>query len=170
MLKSKKVMNGSIERIFEDLIEFRLRLTADKYSHLHSCVIVQHLQKDFDRKLSVGINSPRLAYPGSCYLEHSEVSAIKKLSKQKNNKKIPVDFFINRTNRGREIKSSRPCEKCVKHMSRLDKKGYKVCDVYFPDLDGTIIKVKFQDLLIAEDKFVSLRFSNKLKQINKQIN
>ena len=100
------------------------------------------------------------AYNGCCYTQHSEMNAIQKLLKKTSIKSrhITCDFYIARLNNNNELRSSKPCEKCLKHMSMLIKYKLIIRNVYYIDSNNKIIKAKFRDLLLDNNKHVSRRF------------
>ncbi len=111
------------------------------------------------KKLSVGYNTDREAYPGCEYGCHSEVAALHKLKPNKSTRIIRIDLCVTRVNKVGMRRNSRPCEKCIKHMSKLVVRGYWIVNVYFPNDEGEIIKMKFADLYSTKNKFLSSRFS-----------
>ena len=114
------------------------------------------------KKLSVGYNSDREAYRGCCYGKHSEMDAIFKLKRNYKSKSIPIDIYVTRVNKSGELRNSRPCQKCCKYMKIVaSKKGYIVRKVFYPDSNGIVIKVKFKDLYLSRDEYISSHFIKK---------
>jgi cytidine deaminase len=142
---------------------------VETFPYLHSCVILPNRHVELNKQcMFVGINSTREVYKGCGYGEHAEMAAIRKLlnstkmskghCRKGSNRKVKIDFWINRTGKNGSMKFSKPCGQCIKHMNNLEKKGYKIVNIYYPDKEGGVIKVKFTDLLNSEDKHLSHRF------------
>ena len=166
-------MCRAINDIFEYLIKTRLN-DKEKFPHLHACAIMPNRRVELNKQMIfLGINSPREVYPGGCYSEHAEMAAIKKLlsstkiskghGNRSSSRKIKIDFWINRTSKSGDMKYSKPCTNCIKHMANLEQNGYKIVNVYFPDKTGDVCKIKFTHLQDDDDKHVSHRFRNYIK-------
>lgn len=109
----------------------------------------------------------REAHTGCCYGSHAEMDAIRKLPPRKGSRKISVDLVVVRVSKSGSLKNSAPCFKCIEHLQRMNTKTtYKLRHIYYSDATGNIIKAKFTDLVLADDKHMSLRFrpiENKIK-------
>jgi deoxycytidylate deaminase len=89
------------------------------------------------------------AYSGCCYTRHAEMNAIKHLPvNYSNKKKRTLDFYILRITNNNELRSSKPCSKCIKHMSLLlPRRGFRVRHVYYVTEENVLLKVHFNELL-----------------------
>lgn len=159
-----------MDDIFAFLIKIRL-INIENYPFLHACAIMPNRRTALNKQIQfVGFNSTREVYPGCNYGEHAEMAAIKKLrqstkiskghSNSCSNRKVKIDFWINRTTKRGLLKYSKPCQNCIKHMSNLEKIGYKIVHVYYPDREGNISKIKFTQLVNDKDQHQSCRFRN----------
>ena len=112
------------------------------------------------KKLAIGINSNREVWHGCCYGLHAEVDAIKHLKPRKgkgrNIKKKNINLLVIRVNKNGNLKNSKPCIKCLFHMSNV--KYYKIKYVYYSNNEGQLIEEKLSDLLSSEEKHISSRF------------
>lgn len=97
-------------------------------------------------------NGFRPYWKGCKYNEHAEMSCIKHL---KITKKTAVDLVILRLNKNGDIKMSKPCNKCIEHLSNVHP-SIIIKNVYYSTDDG-FIKVKFNSLL-KDKKYISTRF------------
>ena len=72
---------------------------------------------------------------------HAEVDCCMKI--KKTNKKTKVNMIVIRTNwKGEKLMMSKPCKNCVRtSMYLLEKKGYKLKNIYYSDIDGNIVKL-----------------------------
>jgi|SRR5271156_2450827 len=144
---------------FEILAEISKKRNDKEFPHLVSSIITHHKNHFITYKNIVyGINTARVMHKGCCYGEHAEMNAIKKLPRNKSSRIILIDFYINRSNKTGNNKMAMPCQNCIKHMQRLLLWGYLVKDVYFPIENNIVKKLKFNDLLNSEDKYISSRF------------
>lgn len=106
-------------------------------------------------KVASGANSDREAWKGCKYGRHAEVEA--KLRLPPSDKKTKhINLIVIRTDKIGNLKNSRPCAKCIEHLSNM--KGYKLKYVYYSDEAGDIIERKFTELLLEENKHISKRF------------
>lgn len=101
----------------------------------------------------------REARSGCCYGSHAEMDAIRKLPPKYGSRKILVDLVVIRVGKNGSLKNSAPCCKCLEHLTRMNKKtAYTLRYVYYSDATGNITKAKFSDLLLSDEKHMSLRF------------
>ena len=107
-----------------------------------------------------GTNSDRETYTGCNYTRHAEVDAICKLpphdKKNKSKRKITCDLLVVRFNKKGELRNSKPCFMCIKHLYRI--KGYTIKRIYYSNDYGEIERHKFSDLYREDTKHVSKRF------------
>ena len=107
--------------------------------------------------MSKGANTKREVYPGCCYGQHAEMAAIKKLRPSyKSNNKIVLKLIVVRVDGCGNLKNSMPCEKCLIYLSKI--RGYKIKYVYYSINDGSIVRVRFTDLLYSDNIHISRRF------------
>ena len=106
-----------------------------------------------------GDNTTRENFNGCCYGRHAEMSAIKKLPplKDKKKKKV-VNLLVIRVSCSGQLKNSRPCKKCIEKLQMI--RGYKIKNVYYSTSDGTIVMVRFSNLINSNNQHVSRRFRN----------
>ncbi|AYV77017.1 MAG: hypothetical protein Barrevirus8_3 [Barrevirus sp.] len=82
---------------------------------------------------------------------------------------MPVDLVIVRVAKDGSLKNSAPCFKCIEYLNRLNKKTtYRLGNVYYSDISGNVIKVKFTTLLYSEVKHISMRFRDDIYPIVKK--
>jgi len=106
----------------------------------------------------MAINSYREAYNGCCYGEHAEMALLRWLKRRrpkKNNEQI--DIIVIRVGGARNANSC-PCEKCLKHISKL--KGYIVKNIRYSDADGNLVCVPFIDLLHSNNAYKTYKQRN----------
>lgn len=115
-------------------------------------------------ELARGYNSYREYYHGCCYGRHAETDAICKLEKnpfdkynkyKKGSKKINVDLIVISVSKTGVLSNSKPCAKCIHHLSKM--KYHKVKNVFYSTPDG-IVQIKFTQLLTEISKHISYRF------------
>jgi hypothetical protein len=132
-----------------DLASRRSRSDCRPFCHFAICFSSQ--------SYPVGENDYREVYPGCCYYEHAEVSAIKKLPPNCCKKrKIKIDILVIRVTKTGALCNSKPCFKCLEHMSKL--RYYVVKNVYYSTSDGQIVMESFSKLYNEENKHISIRF------------
>ena len=78
--------------------------------------------------------------------------------KKENRKLITVDLLVIKTDKNLCLKNSKPCQKCIEHMARLPKYGYRMRYVYYSNSEGEIIKKNFTDLYHDKNAHISRRF------------
>jgi cytidine deaminase len=101
----------------------------------------------------------REAHRGCQYSEHAEMNAMSKLPTRNSSKKIAsIDFFVARISNQDNLRSSRPCSKCLKHMYNLKYRGYRVRHIYYIDVHNNITKSHFNTLFNSNDQHVTRRF------------
>lgn len=113
-------------------------------------------------ELARGYNSFRELYNGCSYGRHAETDAMTKLEtnpfgKLRRGVLKPIDLVVIQVNRHGSLANSKPCAKCISHLSKL--KYHKIKHVYYSTSDG-IIRVKFTTLLNETDKYLTRRFSS----------
>ena len=109
----------------------------------------------YEIKSTISTNSNRNYWNGCKYGEHAEMSAIKKnIYKRKNNVHI-MNLIVIRINNNCELKKSKPCTRCIKHL--LKNKYIKIKYVFY-SINGGFVKVKFNTLINDNDLYVSSRF------------
>ncbi len=121
-----------------------------------SCLMVVLI---IGKKLALGYNSDREAYAGCGYRMHSEMDAINKLKVNRGSRLIIIDVYITRVNKSGEMRNSKPCNKCCKHMNVVAlKKGYRVKKVFYPDETCNVIEKKFEQVLKDSANYFSSHF------------
>ena len=125
----------------------------------HCAAIVSHSN---GKILSMGINSQKELFQGSCYGTHAEMEAIQKFCRErsrygKSRRRIKVDVFVIRISRSiAKLSESKPCRKCILFMGR--KSNYlKIENVWYSTKDGTMICKKFSDLQSSIDDLHTTR-------------
>lgn len=111
-------------------------------------------------ELSRGYNSFREYFRGCCYGRHAETDAICKLEKNPYGKysigrKIDVDLIVISVSKTGVLSNSKPCAKCIHHLSQM--RYHKVKNVYYSTPNG-IVCVKFTQLYKEINKYISHRF------------
>jgi len=124
------------------------------------------------KKVAMGYNSDREAYAGCGYGTHSEMDAFLKLKMNNSSKLISIDVYVIRVNKIGELRSSRPCNKCCKFMKFIAaQRGYRIKRVVYPDSDGNLVRMTFDELYRSSHEYVSSyfirngRYSNRRKSI-----
>ena len=90
---------------------------------------------------------------------HAEVDAMKKLDKKykkKAKRKKQVDLLVIRIGRIGDLRSSRPCHKCLELLNRM--KGYRIRHIYYSTDEGTIVRERFNDLYERRYEYKTRRF------------
>ena len=72
---------------------------------------------------------------------HAEVDAINHMKETKKRKK--VNLFVFRTNnKGDKLMMAKPCQNCMRYINtNIQKKGYRLKNIYYSDYEGNIIKL-----------------------------
>jgi len=113
-------------------------------------------------KIATGTNSERKMWKGCNYGRHAETEAMLRLPPSyggKGRKRTDwINLLVIRIDKSKNLKDSKPCSKCLEHLSKM--KNYKLRFVYYSDSEGNIVKRKFADLLLEENKHVSRRFKD----------
>lgn len=130
------------------------------YNHCAAIVSVAH-----GTILSIGGNSHRELFQGSCYGTHAEMEAIKKFCRRqngrqkgrKNGKRIKVDIFVIRLSPSvSKLSASKPCRKCILFM-RAKSNFFKVNNVWYSTRDGLMVCEKFSNLYENIDELHTTR-------------
>ena len=95
-------------------------------------------------ELARGVNSDRPCWKGCTYSRHAEMDALLGLKPNRSKRKKVVDIVVIRVGPTGALKSSKPCQKCLKHMAKL--KGYRVRYIYYSESDGSITRKTFTEL------------------------
>lgn len=79
---------------------------------------------------------------------HAEQDAINKLPSLKNKKRLEaINLLVIRISGKNKIQSSKPCAKCIETMKLQPiKKGYKIQNIYYSNINGEIIKTNLNKL------------------------
>ena len=80
---------------------------------------------------------------------------LKLMTQPRKSQLITVSLVVLRINKRGELRNSRPCLNCLKQLQHLHSYGYKLCNVYYSNENGEIVKKKFLDLLEDEIQHVS---------------
>ena len=96
--------------------------------------------------LSIGCNSV------SIHAEHDAINKLKPLMRKRHLQQ--VDILVIRFNKTNHLQNSRPCANCVEKLRVMPRmKGYKVKHVYYSDHNGSIVKIKLNDLILGEQHY-----------------
>jgi hypothetical protein len=102
------------------------------------------------------MNSLRKIHVGSLDTRHAEIDAMLKLPRQRKISRLtPISLIVIRINKSNELKNSKPCYNCLMRLQKLYSFGYNLCNIYYSDQNGEIIKKKYIDLLHEENKHIS---------------
>lgn len=102
------------------------------------------------------MNSLRKIHVGSSDTRHAEIDAMLKLPRQRKISRLtPISLIVIRINKSKELKNSKPCYNCLIRLQKLHSFGYNLCNIYYSDENGEIIKKKYIDLLNEENKHIS---------------
>jgi len=108
------------------------------------------------KNAAIGMNSSRKIHSGSISTRHAEIDAMLKLPSQRRKARlVKVSLVVIRINHSGELKSSKPCVHCLKRLQYLYLLGYKLCNVYYSNEYGNIVKEKYLDLLMSEEQHVT---------------
>ena len=102
--------------------------------------------------MAKGENTPREEYHGCCYGTHAEMAAVKHLLRttlikghlDKHSRRLKLDLYVIRINRGGTFGMSKPCENCIFKLHKIT--GIKIVNVYYSDNTGELQKIKFTNL------------------------
>ena len=95
---------------------------------------------------------------------HAEHNAIQKLPNRYSKKLLPINIFVLKTTMTGIIGNSKPCAHCLAIMSSLPvKKGYRVANILYTNLDGNIEKKKLIDMFSEDLHFSRLYADNNYK-------
>ncbi len=162
-------MISNFDKITDELINIRLGLPKngvnekikkqqsinnDTYNHIASIIIGR---KTF-KVMTIGNNQ----FKTNTFSVHAEYEAIRRLP-TKNNKSLQhIDIIVIRTSINRKLCNSKPCIKCLYDMySYAPKKGYKICNVYYSNSQGEIVKDKLTNLIRSDNKHVTRYYRSK---------
>lgn len=111
--------------------------------------------------MTVGFNSTKETWNGCQYGIHAEIDAMQKLNRlyknKRNVKRIKrVDLLVIRLGRLGDYRSSKPCEKCLETLYKME--SYKVRYIYYSTENGTIVREKFKDLYDKRHEYKTRRF------------
>lgn len=108
-----------------------------------------------------GENSTREFRSGCEYGIHAEMDILKKLI----NRKLKHRYFnllVIRIDRGKILKNSKPCQKCIAYMNYVNQNSpYNIKYVYYSTEQGIIIKQKLSDLTADPYQHLTKRFRSK---------
>lgn len=108
------------------------------------------------KNVAIGMNSSRKLHQGAIDTRHAEIDAMLKLpSKRRGAKLTKISLVVIRVSTNGELRNSRPCVHCLKRLQYLYIFGYNLCNVYYSDANGDIIREKYEDLLRSEQQHVS---------------
>lgn len=108
----------------------------------------------------IGSNSLRHVWKGCQYGTHAEVAALQNLPYNFSKRTISLDMLVIRSISCGQLRNSKPCFKCIKHMNLLESRRYCIRKIYYSDDDGNIICENFKDLLNEENKYLCKRNRN----------
>ncbi len=113
-------------------------------------------------KVASGTNSEREMWKGCNYGRHAEVEAMLRLPPPTKKMRLKwINLIVIRVDKSGALKNSRPCIKCIEHLSNM--KSYKLKYVFYSDDTGSIVKQKFSQLVQDENKHISRRFKETYK-------
>lgn len=113
-------------------------------------------KKSGGKNATIGMNSSRKLHRGSVSTRHAEVDAMLKLPSKKNkSRRVKISLIVIRINHKGDLKSSRPCLHCLKRLQYLYLLGYNLCNIYYSNEHGNIVKAKYMELLNDKDQHVS---------------
>lgn len=102
------------------------------------------------------MNSLRKIHEGTLETRHAEIDAMLKLPRiRRRSRLIPISLVVIRVNKFGEMKNSKPCRHCLMRLQNLYSFGYNLCNIYYSNENGEIIKRKYVDLLKGEDQHIS---------------
>ncbi len=96
-------------------------------------------------------------YPG-IHAEHDAINKLKPINRKKYLQN--VNLLVIRLTKNNKLQQSKPCAICIRIMKTLpQKKGYKIKNIYYSNINGEIIK---SNLTILENE--ELHYSKFYKQ------
>jgi len=102
------------------------------------------------------MNSLRKIHIGTTETRHAEIDAMLKLPYRRNTSRFQtISMIIIRVNKSNELKNSKPCYNCLIKLHKLYSFGYNLCNIYYSDENGKIIKKKYIDLLNEKEQHIS---------------
>jgi hypothetical protein len=102
------------------------------------------------------MNSLRKVHGGTSEPRHAEIDAMLKLPRRRKiHKHQIISMVIIRINNSGTLKNSKPCYNCLMKLQKLYLFGYNLCNIYYSDENGKIIKKKYIDLLNEQNKHIS---------------
>lgn len=107
----------------------------------HAAAITYH--GNSNNIISYGINKYNYTFS-----IHAEYDAIKNLpTVQIKKKKISIDLYVGKFSINGNYLMSKPCDRCINNMINiLPDRGYKIINIFYTNIDGTIIKTNLTDL------------------------
>jgi hypothetical protein len=102
----------------------------------------------------VGTNSLRFAWNGSNYGTHAEMAVLQQLPCNFSKRVIPIDILVIRTTATGDLRNSKPCAKCLKHMARIEINRYRIRNIFYSDDDGIIVCESFKNLSNDKNKYL----------------
>lgn len=102
------------------------------------------------------MNSYREAYSGCKYARHAEMDALINLRCHGSKRRKWINLVVIRLNREGKLCASKPCSKCIYHLTHMKQK-YKIRYVYYSTDDHKIVRVRFSKL-VDEDPHFTRRF------------
>ena len=110
----------------------------------------------------LGQNTYRQKWPGCPYGTHAEIAAIDSLKINFSKRIKSVDILVVRIRADLSLSNSKPCDKCLFHMSRLPKfTRYSIKNVIYSTNEGFLEKRSYSSLILDEDTYCCKRFRSK---------
>jgi len=92
---------------------------------------------------------------------HAEVDAFRNIN-LKSVRNQTLILLVIRTNKSKELCSSKPCSNCIKYMKKITLKyKFTLKHIYYSTREKTIVKTTLEQLDAEEDKHVSLSEHNR---------